>query len=745
MTIQNTLVFRNISTTPFWGEGAGQTWETIAPVKSAPGYQLIDVQIDDTNAQASNVYIVPTSITLYSFPNITLQSNGVPTNAPVNLLPYAVATTQMTSIIPNTASHQALSALEAMYATQIANSGPESRIVVNFAGHGNFQSFFQGSLTTADSVKLMTSTMVEGGGALVILDTTACNQGNWAFVREYVNCSTYILASEQEVGTTATIPAAKIPQYFLLQHDETLSTVWAQGKTSQQGLTETLSDATAFWGLLDYSGITGSAGEQSMSVFTMSGWNAFVTALGSLPVPTLASFGAGTDLSGYIMASGNQALISAFQGFETGYASNSQSYNWVDNQHGLGCASLVVQDLENRAIVAAGGHLTGSTVASDLAIFAKYPNIILSNVVDTAANVQANIDALENMFEGATTGGIQLTDVGTPVITVSVSQLINDSFAFAQIYSNYSIHVTGCAVSQAAGAAMVGHVAVVDVADTVANVSAGLVSLQNLASAGVLGNVSFTDNGIPTLSLTTTQMASDAAVLKAISGTFSVTQTISDSNLTISGLTNGLGNTVALKGSANQFAITPTGDGASLTVGSNLLCNVQALQFSDCTLIVAQAPCSATVTSGNITELYAAVFGRLPDVSGLAYYQNMLKANPSLPLTLFAQDFLASPEYTGNPAHNYAQTSAGDTQFITDAYNNLLHRPPGNGDAAWYEANVIVPFLNGLTPGTTAYSNALMLAHAYVITDFSASSEFLGNVQVTGTHPADARHWLVLI
>jgi len=161
---------------------------------------------------------------------------------------------------------------------------------------------------------------------------------------------------------------------------------------------------------------------------------------------------------------------------------------------------------------------------------------------------------------------------------------------------------------------------------------------------------------------------------------------------------------------------------------------------------VAQTPGnSAAPTAGNITELYGAVFGRLPDVAGLNYYTKELAANPSLPLTLFAQGFLASPEYTGNIAHAYSLTTAGDTLFITDAYNNLLHRAPGPTDTAWYLTTVIAPFLNGQTPGTAAYTAADTLAHAYVITDFSASAEFLNDVTVTAQHPANTAHWLVLI
>jgi hypothetical protein len=114
-------------------------------------------------------------------------------------------------------------------------------------------------------------------------------------------------------------------------------------------------------------------------------------------------------------------------------------------------------------------------------------------------------------------------------------------------------------------------------------------------------------------------------------------------------------------------------------------------------------------------------------------------------LQQYAQWFLASAEYSGNSAHNYAQTAAGDQQFITDSYTNLLHRTPSASEVAFYENNVMVKALAGLTPGTTAYATADAAAHALTLVYFSASAEFLGDVQVTAQNPVSAQHWLVLI
>jgi hypothetical protein len=141
------------------------------------------------------------------------------------------------------------------------------------------------------------------------------------------------------------------------------------------------------------------------------------------------------------------------------------------------------------------------------------------------------------------------------------------------------------------------------------------------------------------------------------------------------------------------------------------------------------------------------VFGRIPDVPGLAYYEKELAANPTLSLDRLAEDFLLSPEYTGNAAHAYAQSSAGDARFITDSYTNLLNRAPESGAIPYYQA-LIDKFTGGMTPGSAAYSAAELAAHATVLVDFSASPEFLGDVQITAAHPASSGftgHWLVLI
>ena len=287
--------------------------------------------------------------------------------------------------------------------------------------------------------------------------------------------------------------------------------------------------------------------------------------------------------------------------------------------------------------------------------------------------------------------------------------------------------------------------------DSAANVAASLDQLQSIAAASELSSITLTDSGTPTLSISTSELASDAAALKAISGSFNIDILAPTTSATITGGIAGLGDKVVFNGASTGFTMTPTGDGHSLTVTEGsvtyTLKNVNALQFSDTTDIVASQtpPVPGAVNTAQVTELYSAVLARTPDVGGLSFYQNYAAANPSTPFLQFAEWFLGSSEYTSNSAHNYAQTVAGDQQFITDSYNNLLHRVPSTADINFYENNVIAPALAGLAPGSTAYAAADAQAHAQTLVYFSQSPEFLTDVTVTAQNPSSSAHWLVLI
>ena len=273
------------------------------------------------------------------------------------------------------------------------------------------------------------------------------------------------------------------------------------------------------------------------------------------------------------------------------------------------------------------------------------------------------------------------------------------------------------------------------VLDSAADVGTQLDGLQQLAAAGQLSGIDFTNAGAPTLDITTAQLATDAGAIAKFSGNYVVE-------------TPGAG-IINLISDIADYTVTASANGGVTVRNSDIVINVDRdsvlLTFADHSELVVQTPGVDTVTSGNLAELYGAVFGRQPDIAGLSFYQDYLTANPGTPLLQFAEWFLASPEYISNSAHTYAQTAAGDAQFISDSYQTLLHRTASAAEVAYYQTNVITPALAGLTAGTAAYSAAETQAHAQVLVYLSASPEFLSDVQVTAAHPADTSHWLILV
>ena len=492
------------------------------------------------------------------------------------------------------------------------------------------------------------------------------------------------------------------------------------------------------------------------------------------------------------------------------------------------------------------------TAAAALQAFQAAPYGQAISVLDSAADIQSDLDGLESIAAAGKLLRLQLSDAGTPTLMVSGSRATADAAALAALSGNFKLDIEGATVNDALAFLQQHHGAEVGIADSSFMVSVNLDQLQAWAAAGQLGSITFTDSQTPLLDVTAQQVLNDQQALQAIQGKYElqisgvtvaqalafstqyplgiafiadsidnaanaaaqlqamnggftlqlsgsvadlaahfdalaaltratlITTTVTDTSyatLSITaaqeranfGLIAGLGGNVILAVDASQpgadidgsgilptvavfpnpaadYAISRSSDGfvtvTDTAAGtSNSLFQVTALQFDDGTDFVVQAPSATGVTSGNVAELYAAVLARAPDVPGLAYYQQLIEKGQAPSQLQLAEYFLSSPEYQNNPGHAYAQGADGDAKFITDTYQNLLHRAPDSGAVAFYQG-VIAQLTNGLTAGTAAYAAAEMQGHAQVLVYFSASAEFLNDVQITAQHPADAAHWL---
>ncbi|HMA50888.1 MAG TPA: DUF4214 domain-containing protein [Magnetospirillaceae bacterium] len=297
--------------------------------------------------------------------------------------------------------------------------------------------------------------------------------------------------------------------------------------------------------------------------------------------------------------------------------------------------------------------------------------------------------------------------------------------------------------------------------DSASNVRADLDALESLASSGKIASISLTDTGFAVMEVTPVQLTADVLVFKDLqSSLYTVTIDGSAANISAGGMA-GIGTTVELSGTSSQYTAIGLGDGSGFTLSetgtgrtsTDHFRGITELQFDNgggsaaptIAFVASETPTVAgAVSSAQIAALYAAVLGRTPDSAGLAFYE-AAAANTANTILCLAADFISSSEYLNNPAHVYAQTMAGEMQFVTDTYSDLLNRAPEAGAANWYVTTVIEPLLKGLTAGTADYAAADVSAHALVLAYFSQSPEFRTDVQVTAAHPADAQHWLILV
>ena len=414
-------------------------------------------------------------------------------------------------------------------------------------------------------------------------------------------------------------------------------------------------------------------------------------------------------------------------------------------------------------------HVTG-VAASAVSTTVDRGHVTAVSVSDTSQLVQFYLPTLAVWANAITS--INFTDA-QPVLQLSAQQYSADSQLLSLIQGSYTLDLSGVTMANAASEAALPHIGFVGIVDTVANAEASLSVLKgltvgySLALSGSAASISsdldsfealglpvtslsfhVTDAGVPTLSVTAAQLSHDSYALTTMSGNFLLSIDASNPNLSIVGL-SGHADVVVFPDAVSDYKITETAGPLVVTdtgtgrTSTDDLYVITELKFQDSAIFLAVAPSTTQVTTGNVAELYAAVLGRTPDAAGLAYYQQQYAGKSSSAMLQLAENFLNAPEYTSNAAHHYAQSAAGDAQFINDVYQNLLHRAPETGAVPYYQ-NIVSLFTQGLTPGTTAYANAALQGHAQVLVNFAASQEFLSNVQITAQHPADAQHWLML-
>jgi len=131
--------------------------------------------------------------------------------------------------------------------------------------------------------------------------------------------------------------------------------------------------------------------------------------------------------------------------------------------------------------------------------------------------------------------------------------------------------------------------------------------------------------------------------------------------------------TVLYRGSMVSYAIEATGAGFTVAGpdGFDILIGVERLQFSDFRVAF-----DTEGSGGMAYRLYRAAFDRAPDHGGLGFWMAALDRGASL--ALVAQQFLDSPEFGAR------RSGSGHDQYVTDLYDNVLHRTPDAAGLAFW-------------------------------------------------------------
>ncbi len=221
-----------------------------------------------------------------------------------------------------------------------------------------------------------------------------------------------------------------------------------------------------------------------------------------------------------------------------------------------------------------GAYNLSLSGAAGVAGVLTQPQLLSVAVSDSAANISANLDGLQAVAAAGKLGAVTLTDGGTPTVTLSASQFTADAAALAQISGNYHVTVTGIAVANAAGTLAQGGVTAVGVTDSAANVQAALDALQGLATAGSLASITLSDAGTPTLNASAVQVTQDAGAFARMAGSY--TLAVTDSALDVQSSLDAL-QAMAASGKLTSITLNDGGTPVLSVTSTQLVSDAQAI------------------------------------------------------------------------------------------------------------------------------------------------------------------------
>ena len=420
--------------------------------------------------------------------------------------------------------------------------------------------------------------------------------------------------------------------------------------------------------------------------------------------------------------------------------------------------TLTVTANQLAADTAALADITGNfalsvtgVAASGASAVAGQSHVSSLSVSDNAANVAANLNALQTLAAAGKLSSINLSSSGTLVLTAA--QLAADSTALAAITGNYTLVVTGVSAAGSSVVAANAQVASLAVTDLAANVASNLAALQNLAAAGKLSSIALTDGGTPALSVTAAQLTADATALSNLTGSFT---------LAVTGVSALNSSIVATQAHVSSVAVSD--------LAANVASNLAALQNLAAAGKLASVAVfdSAVNVAGNFAALQTlAASGKLASVAvadlaanvvaALAALQNLATASrlsitltdggtPTLSLTSaqLAADAAALADLTGSyglaitgvsalNSANVATQSHVSSVAVSDLAANVASNLAALQSLATAGKLASIVLSDGGTP-------ALSLTAAQLAADAAALADLTGNfaLAVSGVSAGNA-------
>ena len=141
-----------------------------------------------------------------------------------------------------------------------------------------------------------------------------------------------------------------------------------------------------------------------------------------------------------------------------------------------------------------------------------------------------------------------------------------------------------------------------------------------------------------------------------------------------------------------SYTVTRTATGMTVkdnvgSDGTDTLLGIERLQFADVKIAM-----DVDGNGGMAYRLYQAAFNRTPDKGGLGFQMSALDGGYNI--AAVAANFIASPEFTATYG------ALDNAAFVTQLYQNVLHRAPDASGLAFH--------VNNLATGANTRANVLV-------------------------------------